>query len=85
MNYITRERVHVDRIATAWAIRRFIDAEATFQWTFLRMSPRTQWLRAFWRFSTAFATGAQLMTSGSHADSSCVTRCISTARRIRLV
>lgn len=28
MNYITRERIHVDRIATAWAIRKFIDAEA---------------------------------------------------------
>ena len=28
--YVTRERVHVDRIATAWAIRRFIDPEATF-------------------------------------------------------
>src|SRR5438552_16041518 len=31
MNYITRERVHVDRIATAWAIRKFVDADATFQ------------------------------------------------------
>jgi hypothetical protein len=28
--YVTRERVHVDRIATAWAIRRFVDTEATF-------------------------------------------------------
>jgi hypothetical protein len=28
--YITRERVHIDRIATAWAIRRFVDPEATF-------------------------------------------------------
>lgn len=28
--YITRERVHVDRIATAWAIRRFVDPNATF-------------------------------------------------------
>lgn len=37
MNYITRERVHVDRIATAWAIRRFIDPEATFQFV-----PRTR-------------------------------------------
>jgi len=31
MRYVTRERVHVDRIATAWAIRRFIDREATFE------------------------------------------------------
>jgi hypothetical protein len=31
MHFITRERIHVDRIATAWAIRRFIDADATFQ------------------------------------------------------
>lgn len=36
MHFITRERIHVDRIATAWAIRRFVDAEATFEfvpWT----------------------------------------------------
>ena len=30
MLFVTRERVHVDRIATAWAIRRFVDAAATF-------------------------------------------------------
>jgi hypothetical protein len=30
MHFITRERIHVDRTATAWAIRRFIDPEATF-------------------------------------------------------
>ena len=40
MNYITRERVHVDRIATAWAIRRFIDSDATFQFV-----PRTRDVR----------------------------------------
>src|SRR5215207_5713534 len=40
MNYITRERVHVDRIATAWAIRKFIDPEATFQFV-----PRTRDVR----------------------------------------
>ena len=40
MNYITRERVHVDRIATAWTIRRFIDSEATFQFV-----PRTHDVR----------------------------------------
>jgi hypothetical protein len=28
--YVTRERVHVDRITTAWAIRRFVDPDATF-------------------------------------------------------
>ncbi|HKF77271.1 MAG TPA: chromate resistance protein ChrB domain-containing protein [Candidatus Dormibacteraeota bacterium] len=37
MHFITRERIHVDRIATAWAIRRFIDAEATFEFV-----PRTR-------------------------------------------
>jgi hypothetical protein len=31
LNYITRERVHVDRIATAWAIRKFLDPDATLQ------------------------------------------------------
>jgi hypothetical protein len=40
MNYITRERVHVDRIATAWAIRKFIDPDATFQFV-----PRTREVR----------------------------------------
>jgi hypothetical protein len=41
MNYITRERVHVDRIATAWAICKFIDGEATFQFV-----PRTRDVRS---------------------------------------
>src|SRR3979411_523358 len=40
MNYITRERVHVDRIATAWAIRKFVDADATVQFV-----PRTRDVR----------------------------------------
>jgi len=31
MRFVTRERIHVDRIATAWAIKRFIDSEATFE------------------------------------------------------
>lgn len=31
MHFVTRERVHVDRIATAWAIRRFVDPKATFE------------------------------------------------------
>ena len=31
MHFITRERIHVDRIATAWAVRRFIDPKATFE------------------------------------------------------
>ncbi len=30
MRFVTRSRVHVDRIATAWAIRRFVDPHATF-------------------------------------------------------
>ena len=37
MHFITRERIHVDRIATAWTIRRFIDRDATFQFV-----PRTK-------------------------------------------
>ena len=40
MRFITRERIHVDRIATAWAIKRFVDAEATFEFV-----PRTRDLR----------------------------------------
>ncbi len=31
MHFVTRERIHVDRIATAWAIRRFVDGDATFE------------------------------------------------------
>jgi hypothetical protein len=37
MHFITRERIHVDRIATAWAIRRFVDVNATFEFV-----PRTR-------------------------------------------
>ncbi len=37
MHFVTRERIHVDRIATAWAIRRFVDADATFEFV-----PRTR-------------------------------------------
>ena len=37
MLFVTRERLHVDRIATAWAIRRFVDPAATFQFV-----PRTK-------------------------------------------
>jgi hypothetical protein len=35
--FVTRERLHVDRIATAWAIRRFVDPDATFAFV-----PRTK-------------------------------------------
>lgn len=37
MHFVTREHIHVDRIATAWAIRRWVDAEATFEFV-----PRTR-------------------------------------------
>jgi hypothetical protein len=37
VHYVTREHIHVDRIATAWAIRRFVDADATFEFI-----PRTR-------------------------------------------
>ena len=30
MRFVTRSKVHIDRIATAWAITRFIDPDATF-------------------------------------------------------
>jgi hypothetical protein len=29
--FVTRAQLHVDRIATAWAIRRFVDPHATFE------------------------------------------------------
>jgi len=31
MKYVTREHIHVDRTATAWAIRRFVDHDASFE------------------------------------------------------
>jgi hypothetical protein len=37
VHFITREHIHVDRIATAWAIRRFVDPDATFEFV-----PRTR-------------------------------------------
>jgi hypothetical protein len=40
VHFITRERIHIDRIATAWAIRRFIDPAATFEFV-----PRTRDVR----------------------------------------
>ena len=40
MHFVTRERVHVDRIATAWAIRRYVDPDATFEFV-----PRTRDVR----------------------------------------
>ena len=40
MHFVTREHIHVDRIATAWAIRRFVDPDATFEF-----SPRTRDIR----------------------------------------
>jgi hypothetical protein len=40
MHFVTRERIHVDRTATAWAIRRFIDPKATFEFV-----PRTRDVR----------------------------------------
>lgn len=40
MHYVTRQRVHVDRIATAWAIRRFVDPTATFEFVSWRADPR---------------------------------------------
>ena len=40
MHFITREHVHVDRIATAWAIRRFVDPQATFEFIPRTRDPR---------------------------------------------
>ena len=40
LHFITREHIHIDRIATAWAIRRFVDAEATFEFIRRTRDPR---------------------------------------------
>jgi hypothetical protein len=37
MRFVTRAQIHVDRIATAWAIRRFVDPDSTFEFV-----PRTR-------------------------------------------
>lgn len=39
MRYVTRKRLHVDRIATAWAIRRFVDRDATFSFVARERDP----------------------------------------------
>jgi len=39
MHFVTRERIHVDRIATAWAILRFVDHRATFEFVPWRSDP----------------------------------------------
>jgi hypothetical protein len=40
MHFVTRQRIHVDRIATAWAIRRFVDPGATFEFVPWRTDAR---------------------------------------------
>jgi hypothetical protein len=40
MHFVTREHVHVDRITTAWAIRRFVDPTATFGFVSWRTDPQ---------------------------------------------
>jgi len=58
MRYVTRERLHIDRVATAWAIRRFIDSDATFAFV-----PRTKDVDAI--VGTAFdIRGAELSHRG---------------------
>lgn len=61
MHFITRERIHVDRTATAWAIQRFIDPQATFEFV-----PRTRDIRTL--SGTPFdIRGAEL----SHREGRC--------------
>jgi hypothetical protein len=39
--FVTREHIHVDRIATAWAIRRFVDPDARFNFVSRSSEPPT--------------------------------------------
>jgi hypothetical protein len=41
VHFISRQRIHVDRTATAWAIRRFIDPSATFEFVPRTVNVRT--------------------------------------------
>lgn len=60
MRFVTRERIHVDRIATAWAIRKFIDPAATFEFV-----PRTRDLRGLEAIPFDIR-GAELGHRGEH-------------------
>jgi hypothetical protein len=40
--FVTREHIHVDRIATAWAIRRFVDPDARFSFRPRSSEPPTE-------------------------------------------
>ncbi len=40
MHFVTRRCIHVDRIATAWAIRSFVDRHATFEFVSWRTDPK---------------------------------------------
>jgi hypothetical protein len=40
--FVTRERIHVDRIATAWAIRRFVDPDARFSFVHRSSEPPSE-------------------------------------------
>lgn len=66
MHFITRERIHVDRTATAWAILRFIDREATFEFV-----PRTRDIRKLAGIPFDIR-GAEL----SHRDGRCTFECL---------
>lgn len=66
MHFITRERIHVDRTATAWAILRFIDPEATFEFV-----PRTRDIRKLAGIPFDIR-GAEL----SHRDGRCTFECL---------
>ena len=66
MHFITRERIHVDRTATAWAILRFIDSGATFEFV-----PRTRDIRKLAGIPFDIR-GAEL----SHRDGRCTFECL---------
>ncbi|MBI2887919.1 MAG: chromate resistance protein [Chloroflexi bacterium] len=41
MKWVTRRNLHVDRTACSWLIRRFVDADATFEFVPARTDPAT--------------------------------------------
>jgi hypothetical protein len=60
--WVTRTGVHVDRIASAWLIRRFIDAKATFKFVAPQgFTPRTREVR-FDMFDAEFTHEGQHCT-----------------------
>jgi len=64
MRWVTRKRIRVNRAAPAWLVRRFIDPDATFEFTEPEQVANIQ------RASGAIAFGPETAEKGSERDRS---------------